>query len=366
MVMQHLRHIIAQAGAVALAVLAGCGEFEVRSIVLDLRMLSLVVTPPEVLVPLDEGVDFMDLPPIDVEVCALIADPRDSRELEYRMTACWPNDVTLRCDDPARAEVLLTGTPGSPFSRVPDPEEAGEPVRVCATMSSNAVLPVLILDQIDLQGSYEDVAAQVLANGGNLDVQIEVAVRGVGQSQEDLQYGSKRMRYAVPLCEVRLANRNPGIAELQASVNGAEAAPMPVGRCADQAAPLVVSPGDEVEIEPVEVELEHVEVQPSPPADARTASGSREKYCVPTFGSETRYFVENLVYTWYATHGAWELDQTGGPRDVAGNEPEYDSTWTAPRNPDVIGDGIDVPIWVVQRDERGGQSWVETCVRVNP
>jgi hypothetical protein len=339
---------IALAGAVALLALAGCGSFETRSIVLDLRMLSLVVTPPEVLIPLDADTDLMDLPQVDVEVCALIADPADARELDYRMIACWPNVETLRCDDPARAKVLITGTPGSPFVRVPDPETAGEPVRVCATMSSNAVLPVLILDQIDLLGSYEDVAAQVIANGGNLDVQIEVAVRGADQGQDDLQYGSKRMRYAVPLCEGREVNQNPGIATLQASVGGAEPAPMPVGRCIDMASPLEVGPGDEIEIEPIPTE------------------GSRQDYCVPTFDGSAREFVENLTYTWYATHGGWELEETGGPRDIVDNEPEYDSTWTAPRNPDVIGAGLDVPVWVVQRDERGGQSWIESCVRVLP
>jgi hypothetical protein len=344
----HNRNLCQTAGAVALALLGGCGSFETRSIVLDLRMLSLVVTPPEVLVPLDAGMDFMDLPQVDVEVCALIADPEDSRELEYRMIACWPNEETLRCDDPARAEVLITGTPGNPFARVPDPEEAGEPVRVCATMSSNAVLPVLILDQVELLGSYEDVAAQVLANGGNLDVQIEVAVRGAGQSQEDLQYGSKRMRYAVPLPEGRQPNQNPGIASLQASVDGAEPVPLATGRCIDIESPLEVAPGTEIEFEPI------------------PAEGSREDYLVLTFDGDTRMFTENLVYTWYATHGSWEAEQTGGPKDVAGNEPEVESTWTATRNLDVVGTGLDVPVWVVQRDERGGQSWLESCVRVVP
>ena len=345
---RNLCHTITVSGLLGLLVSTGCGAFETQSIVLDLRILSLVVTPPEVLIPLDAGTDPMSLPEVDVEVCALIADPEDSRELEYRMIACWPNQDTLRCDDPARAEVLLTGTPGNPFARVPDPEQAGEPVRVCATMRSNTVLPVLILDQVELLGSYENVAAQVLANGGNLDVQIEVAVRGADQGQEDLQYGTKRMRYAVPVPEGRQPNENPGIASLQASVDGAEPVAMPIGRCIDVAAPLEVAPDAEIEIEPVPTE------------------GSRQEYVVLTFDGDTRMFTENLVYTWYATHGAWEAEQTGGPRDVAGNEPEVESTWTAPRDGDTVGDGLDVPVWVVQRDERGGQSWIESCVRVVP
>lgn len=334
---------------VALAWLAGCGNFEVRSIVLDLRILSITVSPPEVVVPQEAVQDPMNLPEVSVEVCALIADPADARDVEYRMIACWPNDETLRCDEPGRAEVLLTGTPSNPYARVTDPEDSDAPVEVCATLSSNAVLPVLILDQIEVQGSYENVAAQVVGNGGNLDVQVEIAVRGADQGPEDLQFGSKRVRYALPLPEGRVANQNPSIEALQATMGkGEEPVEMPLGRCIDIDAPPEVAPGTLIEFEPV------------------PAEGSREDYLVLTFDGRPRMFTENLVYTWYATHGSWEPEQTGGPKDVAGNERETKSEWTAPRNRDTIGDGLDVPIWVVQRDERGGQSWLESCVRVVP
>lgn len=344
---------------VALACLAGagCGNFEVQSVVLDLRILSMTVSPPEVVVPLEAAQDPMNLPEVSVQVCALIADPADSRDIEYRMTACWPTEESYRCDEPGRAEVLLTGPPNEPFAVAPDPEESDEPVQVCATLSSNVVLPALILDQVEVQGSYEDVAAQVIGNGGNLDVQVELAVRGVGQGPEDLQYGSKRVRYALPLPEDRVANNNPAIQALYATVDpddgpddgpDEEGVEMPQGRCIDVAAPLVVAPGTEIEFEPV------------------AAEGSREEYEVLTFDGRTRMFTENLVYTWYATYNVWEPEQTGGPKDPAGNDPDIKSVWTAPRNRDTIGDGLDVPIWVVQRDERGGQSWFESCVRVVP
>jgi hypothetical protein len=358
MVMRSLGLKIRACVALACLAGAGCGNFEVQSVVLDLRILSMTVSPPEVVVPLEAAQDPMNLPEVSVQVCALIADPVDSRDIEYRMTACWPTEESYRCDEPGRAEVLLTGPPNEPFARVTDPEESDEPVEVCATLSSNVVLPALILDQIEVEGSYEDVAAQVIGNGGNLDVQVELAVRGVGQGPEDLQYGSKRVRYALPLPEGRVANNNPAIQALYATVDPDEdddddddedGVEMPQGRCIDVDAPLVVAPGTEIEFEPV-------------PAD-----GSFETYDVPTFDGRTRRFTENLVYTWYATHTAWEPEQTGGPRNVATGQPAVPSSvWTAPRNPDTIGDGLDVPIWVVQRDERGGQSWFESCVRVVP
>jgi hypothetical protein len=207
-------------------------------------------------------------------------------------------------------------------------------------------------------------------------VQIEVAVRGADQGQEDLQYGSKRMRYAVPLCAERQANQNPAI-ELQATrlVDGepvGEAQNMAVGRCSDIEAPLEVGPGDEIELDPeptFDPDPEPVpEPQPGPePACDPGSAGLRERYCVPTYDGPDRTFCENLTYTWYATHGTWEPEQSGGPKNPATGElSAVEGTWTAPRNPDVIGDGLDVPVWVVQRDERGGQSWIETCVRVMP
>jgi hypothetical protein len=56
---------------------------------------------------------------------------------------------------------------------------------------------------------------------------------------------------------------------------------------------------------------------------------------------------------------------TGGPRDLAGNQAPLFTDWGAPRAED-IGEGLDVPIYLVQRDERLGATWYETCVHVVP
>ena len=79
--------------ALALATAAGCGEFESPSIVLDLRVLGMSAGPPEVIVPPDPSeVSLADLPAI--EVCALVADPREGCDLTYDFTACPPTDVS--------------------------------------------------------------------------------------------------------------------------------------------------------------------------------------------------------------------------------------------------------------------------------
>src|SRR5690606_22747649 len=102
------------------------------------------------------------------------------------------------------------------------------------------------------------------------------------------------------------------------------------------------------------------EVEPLEP------QGAREDYVVPTFDGGSRMLTENLSYAWYATAGEWNRENTGGPRDFAGNAPPLDSTWTAPTDPEIVGAGLDVALWMVQRDERGGQTWYHSCLRVVP
>lgn len=331
--------------AVSLAVgLVGCGKFESRSIVLDLRVLAMTVEPPEIMVPLDPAAP-QNIALADVEVCALVADPADSRSLTYELVACAPTS-TRRCDQSDRLVVALgAGT-------VPDPEEAGAPVQMCATLPSTSVVLGVLLEEREELGSDEALLGWLIGNGGNLDIQVHLSVRGADAAEDTTQHAAKRMRYALPLPAARVANTNPWIDDLQALVDGTgEIVSMPAGRCGDVEPgiePLVVGPGAVIEFEPVEAE------------------GVREDYVVPTFDGDERMFTENLTYSWYATHGSWQRQVSGGPKDIAGNEPPLDSEWTAPDDPAELGDGLDVSIWVVQRDERGGLYWRETCVHVAP
>jgi len=86
---------------------------------------------------------------------------------------------------------------------------------------------------------------------------------------------------------------------------------------------------------------------------------------VPTFDGGATMLHEALTYQWLATAGSWKRSSSGGPKDPFGNEPELDTTWTAPAA-SAVGDGLDVSLWVVQRDERLGEAWYETCVHVHP
>jgi hypothetical protein len=92
----------------------------------------------------------------------------------------------------------------------------------------------------------------------------------------------------------------------------------------------------------------------------------REEYIVPTFEGGSRRFTETLRYRFFATAGKWSKGESGGSRDISGSLPTLDTTWTAPSKPELVGSGLDVSLYIIQRDERGGQSWYQSCVRVVP
>ena len=313
---------------------AGCGEFEVRSIVLDLRVLAMQVDPPEIVFPFDpENLpdDPSDIEVQRVDVCALVADPAEARSLRFAMSACATTE-SRQCNDPRRpvAPVAL-GT-------VEDPETSDQPVEMCGT----------ILTDLSLLSVLEDsVNADSLSGFGGVEVMVDLAVFPEGSSESEAQRAAKRILFAPQIPADRVANSNPSIDELGITRGDDSEELAPLGRCGD-VTPFAVSPGEEVEIEPTESE------------------GSREDYVVPTFDGGARRFTENHTYSYYSTSGKWNGEVTGGPRDVAGNDPPIKSVWTAPDDSAEIGDGLDVRFWIVQRDERGGLSWYETCARVTP
>ena len=321
--------------AIALAVFSattGCGEFELPSIVLDLRILAMQVEPPEIVIEFDpENLPQSpsDIQIDDIQVCALVADPADSRGLEFVMSACAPTE-TLRCDGPER--------PFTPVGQgmVGDPEDAGQPVTICGTL-----VPDIRLFNV-LQDAVENDS---LSGFGGVAVLIDLAVFPAGSDIDHAEWAAKRMLFAPRIPAERVANRNPSLDELHITREGGEEISAPLGRCGD-IAPVTASPGEKLDFEPVETE------------------GARENYVVPTFEGGSRMFTENLTYSWYASTGKWQREISGGPIDFAGNEPPLDSKWTAPE--EVTAAGQDVRFWLVQRDERGGLKWYETCVHVAP
>ena len=313
---------------------AGCGDFELRSIVLDLRVLAMTMEPPEVVIPFDPDNlpdDPSEIEVSNVQVCALVADPAESRSLEFAMTACGPTD-TLRCDDVERpvAPVAL-GT-------VDDPEEASQPVEMCGTLLTDFNLFSVLEDALNNDS---------LSGFGGVELIVDFSVRPPGGTLADAEFAAKHIVYAPQIPAERVANNNPSLDQVRITREDGEEIAAPLGRCGD-VTPVTATIGEELTFEPIE------------------SADTREDYVVPAFDGTSRMFTENHTYSWYATTGDWQRQVTGGPRDLAGNDEPLDSRWTAPEESENVGDGLDVRFWIVQRDERGGLTWYETCVRVTP
>lgn len=323
--------VVAAQVALALA-LGACAKFADPNVVVDLRVIGMTASVPEQVI----DVDLNNPTPTEIlpqlvpsTVCALTADPGfDGRRLRWSMTMCPPrSDDRCRAGDPQ--VVIGNGVIDDPDLAIPEPQ-------LCATVEPDGNLIAVLQKSLDLDPVH-----------GLQGVQVEVVLRVGGETADpaDDVYAAKALQIAARVPAQRTPNTNPSLAELDASVAGGAATAMALGRCIDQAAPLEVAAGTEVRLAPVE-----------PP-------GVRETYVIPTLDGGFETFTESLTYQWTSGAGKVSDGLTGGPRDTFGNEPPLFTDWTAPAH---VTSPTDVPIWLVQRDERLGAHWYETCVRVMP
>jgi hypothetical protein len=274
---------------------------------------------------------------VDSEVCALLSDKNFERNLRWSMTVCNLNSLK-RCDEGGIHTVLGSGL----WS---DPDLSGEPPKLCATVKADSNLLGIILDALKndtfhgLGGVYYGVS--LVVGGENADPALDL-------------YAAKNLRVQPRVPPEIQANNNPYLMGVDVRLQeDIEAMPLPImgSRCIDYywraESPIVVAPEQVVRFTPVEAE------------------GVREEYVVPTTDGMTRTFTESLTYQWLATAGKYSSGSTGGSRDPFGNPPPLFTDWTAPKADDLDGP-IDVSFWVIQRDERLGVVWYESCLRVTP
>lgn len=315
-----------------LVALAACGSFENPEVVLDFRVLAMRADHPEQVVDID-----INMPPrpedvleqlIDTRVCTLVSDRNYDRDLRWSAQLCDLNN-----DERCREE----GASSLGSGIWSDPESAA-PGEMCITIPANGNLlgvALAYLDRDDLRGL------------GGIYYGVSLRIGGVNDAPELDLFAAKNLRINPRIPAELRANENPTIDRLDVSVEDAEPVPLAFGRCQDQATPLVLVPGAQIRITPVETE------------------GAREPYVVPTIDGSSRMFTESLTYQWLATAGNYSSGRSGGPRDTFGNPAPLYTDWTAPDAEDLEGP-IDVELWVVQRDERLGLTWYQSCVRVVP
>ena len=314
--------------------LVGCARFQDPDIVVDLRVISISSSVPDQIV----DVDLTNPPPattllgelVPNDVCVLMADPFNQRGLHWEMTLCETEDYE-RCDGSPIQTVIGSGTIDDPDTTIPEPA-------MCATVFPDGNLLGVLLDTLK---------GDALHGLGGLDYAVQLRVGGVGGDPDLDLYASKTIKVSPRIAPQEGANNNPYLDHIDASVDGAAPVTLPLGRCVDQTAPLVVGPGLKTRLTPVE------------------PAGVREVYVLPTIDGGHETFTESLTYQWSAANGSFSSGDTGGPRDLAGNPAVLFTDFKTPSESDLKG-MTDIPIWIVQRDERLGVQWYESCLRVMP
>ncbi len=309
----------------------GCNSFANPEVVLDFRMLAISASVPEQVV----DVDISDPePPVELleqvepsEICVLVADREFDRRLRWDMSVCvLTNDERCNRDLP-RYEI------GSGMWN--DPEDAPRE-QFCDTIHPDGNLLGVAL------AAFQNDAFRGL---GGIYYGVSVRVGGEADDPAEDLYGAKDLRLMPRIPADIQANINPTLTSLEATLPDAEPIVLPFGRCLTQTAPLEVAPGTRIRIMPIEPD------------------GAREPYVVPTTDGSSRMFTESLTYQWLATLGNYSSGRTGGPRDGVGNPAILFTDWVAPDIEDLEGT-TNVDLWVIQRDERLGLTWYESCVRV--
>ena len=328
------------AALVVVALTSACATFETESIVLDLRVLAMRASygdpalrfGPEQVIDVDLAhpdptAILAQLQP--TTVCGLIADPGAHRALRWDMTVCL---LTLedRCD-PDHAQIPL----GS--AMIEDPEDSTSPQVACADVVPGQQLLTMLREAV--------IANPVQAVGG-IEYGVVLAV-GDPATPDVRAYAAKHLRVAARIPATRLPNQNPRVDYVDGALRGASVG-APALRCAEDGLTgiaTVVGHSDVVTLFPVE------------------PAGVRERYDAPTLDGHTASLTETLSYQWLATDGSFSDETTGGGHDVLGNQSLLGTQWTAPRSTEPAHK---TSIWMIQRDERYGVSWVETCFALFP
>jgi hypothetical protein len=325
-----VKHLLVAAAGLA----AGCGKFQDPNVVVDLRVLALAAQPPEQVIDVDltRPIVPADLLAqlVPTEVCALIADPGQNRRLLWSMTMC-PLTSDDRCDDDRPEVPIGQGLLDDPDTTVPEP-------KLCAT----------VMPDLDLLGVLASVLKDDSLHGlGGVDYAVQLRIGGEMGDRDLDQYATKTLRVSPRIPAAHAANQNPSIDHLTAALGDAAPVALPLGRCAENPAPYQLAPGTKLRLLPVE-----------PP-------GAREVYVVPTLDGRSETFTESLTYQWIAGAGGFSKGSTGGPHDLSGNPAPLFSDYKSPLASDLKGP-TSVSVWIIQRDERLGVHWYESCIRVAP
>jgi hypothetical protein len=358
-------------GAVVLGA-AACTNFQDPTTVVDLRVLAVETQPSEIILSVDLSdptnpiVDPASNPP--VTVTPLIVDPA-GRKVTYSIIGC-PNDPFAPAPPslagggafPAGGARTTVGSQlcdeSSPntWTLAPGPIDAAEStvVQPTADMLKAAFMTDLFPDQFGhLHGGFD------LGEPFVLEIKID--------AEGELQNVVKRVLYwAQPIDALQVANNNPTIANLTTYAERDPDTALPVG-------PITALPTDVPFFTPPAFTV---------PAGSspwiQPAAGDAEPYETTIIDDITHLTVplsverETLRYAFYASAGTFAPARTASelPLGFTGTihlESQYFAPTDVSALPiDPISSGGLVTIWVVVRDDRGGESWITRRLAIVP
>jgi hypothetical protein len=310
----------------ALLVLASCATFEDPTVVVDLRVIGMTATPAEQVVDVDVSTTILDLQE-KLEssfVCAFMAEPGRAGPLRWSMTACLIDNGAC---DPTRPSFAIGA------GETADPESSPDPI--CAPVNPNADLLALLAD------SY---ASDPFKGLDGIPYAIELRVGAPDADPALDQTASKELRVRPRLPEDRTPNHNPTLASVGLIREDHTGIHAVLSHCAEDIPHSQIPSGVAI----------HLSVDELPT--------TREMYSAGTLMGTFETFEETIGYQWLTTAGNLSFGETGGPRDFAGNTPPTGNNWRAP----VVDHPTDVQLWLIQRDERGGNSVYPICIEVVP
>jgi hypothetical protein len=319
---------------------AACGNFQDPDIVIDLRALSIVAEPANQVIDVSGSSTEADILAqlVPTTVCALTSDPSFQGGENWSMTMCnlGTDDRCADLGSDVSPQIFIgSGT-------IPDPDTTSPEPQLCATIQPNDDLVSVLLNYVE---------NDPLMGLGGIDYGLLLEVGDVGMDPSQDIFAAKTLQVMPRIPSTVTPNHNPTISGMTAAVDGSDAVVLPLVRCADLGptgtTPLMVSTQDVVRFTPVE------------------PAGIHEVYVVPTVDGGSQTFTEAISYQWNAGSGSFSTDSTGGPVDVFGNTPPLYTDWTPP-DPTLISGVTDVPLFIIQRDDRLGEAWFEACIRVTP
>jgi hypothetical protein len=347
----------------ALAAAAGaCTSFQNPTTVVDLRVLAVETEPSEIILDVDLSDPTMPVvnpasnPPVNVK--PLIVDPAGGgRAVTYTILAC-PNDPfaaappggmgggafpsggarttvgSALCDEQSPNTWTLTSGPVD-YAATAD---TGVTVQPTADQLKAAFTADIFPDQYgNLHGGFD--------LGEPLVLELRVDAGG-----ERLDVLKRVLYWARRIDAAQAPNVTPSMSGLTTYPERDPDSAAPVGTIStlDAGVPFPVPAGSQLWIEPAAADAEPFET---------TILDATTHLAVPL--SVAR---ETLRYAFYATEGSFAPARTSSelPPGFVGT-PHLESQYTAPAE---IPANPLVTIWVVVRDDRGGESWLERTLQI--